>query len=287
MSEKLIDLHTHTKYSDGDLSPYDLIKLAIGKNIGTIAITDHDTVSGIRSLDKNSKDIVDSGIHIINGIEFSAKVDHGKMHILGYGIDINNKHLLEKIKEIKYNNIEFFMILIGILERYYGIRFASSDIDEVIDNSNNLGRVDIAKLCIRYKYVSSVKEAFSKYLNEAYEKVRDKNKNMTYEECINLILESGGIPVLAHPKSLNLDGADFLYLLINMIKEGLLGMEVYHSSHSYYEMEYYLNIANKYNLLISGGTDFHGKSIKPDIELGTGCKNNIKIKSLSILNHLK
>ena len=95
-SKKIIDMHTHTNYSDGDLSPQELIRLAIDKRIGTLAITDHDTIEGIKKVNRNEDIIVDSGIEIINGIELSAKTDKGRLHILGYGIDLNNKALNKK-----------------------------------------------------------------------------------------------------------------------------------------------------------------------------------------------
>ncbi len=109
---------------------------------------------------------------------------------------------------------------------------------------------------------------------------------MQYEECLRLIKNSGGIAVLAHPKSLELSEKDFLILLKDMISKGLEGIEVYHSSHSKYEMDYYMEIANKYDLLVSGGSDYHGKSVKPDIELGTGKNNNLCIKKLPLLDEL-
>ena len=98
-------MHTHTNYSDGDLSPQELIKLAIDKRIGTLAITDHDTIEGIKTIDRNSDPIVDSGIKIINGIELSAKTYKGRMHILGYGIDLNDKELNKKMIDLKDNSI--------------------------------------------------------------------------------------------------------------------------------------------------------------------------------------
>ena len=99
--DKLIDMHMHTNYSDGEKSPEELIKYAIEHNIGIMAITDHDTLEGIKTVDRNSKYIIESGIKIINGIELSAKTTKGRMHILGYGIDLNNKLLNDKMEEIK------------------------------------------------------------------------------------------------------------------------------------------------------------------------------------------
>ncbi len=288
--ERIIDMHTHTNYSDGDLSPEELIELAISKGIGTLAITDHDTLGGIKTVDRNNELIIKSGIRIINGIELSAKTKKGRMHILGYGIDIENEKLNNKMTELKDNSINSVLSIMEQIKRDYGIRFTYEEIKELVNANHNLGRPDLAKLCIKNGYANSVQDAFDKYLIDAYNKTRHSTKGLAYQECLELIINSGGIPVLAHPKSLELSEKEFLILLRDMIKLGLQGIEVYHSSHSKEEMEYYLNIAKQYDLLISGGTDYHGKTVKPDIELGCGKNNNIKIKQLSILdklNHIK
>ena len=285
-SEKLIDMHTHTNYSDGDLSPQELIKLAIDKGIGTIAITDHDTIEGIKNVNRSEKIILDSGIEIINGIELSAKVNRGRMHILGYGIDLNNKTLNKKMVDLKDNSINSVLSIMEQIKRDYGIRFSYEDIKELVNSNHNLGRPDLAKLCVKYGYATTLSDAFDKYLIDAHNKTRQSNKGLQYQECLELIANSGGIPVLAHPKSLELSEKEFLILLKEMVSYGLKGIEVYHSSHSKEEKNYYLEIANKYDLLISGGSDFHGKTVKPDIELGTGKNNNIRIKKLSLLDRL-
>lgn len=285
-SEKVIDMHTHTNYSDGDLSPQELIMLAIKKKVGTIAITDHDTIDGIKKIDRNDSLIVDSGIKVINGIELSAKVSKGRMHILGYDIDLSNEDLNKKMTIIKDNNINYVLSMTEQIKRDYGILFGYDDIKNLINANHNLGRVDLAKLCIKYGYAVSVKDAFDKYLVDAYNKINHFRKELEFQECLDLISNSGGISVLAHPKSLELNEKDFLMLLKEMIKCGLKGIEVYHSSHTKEEMQYYLEIANKYNLLVSGGSDFHGKTVKPDIEIGSGKNNNIKIKELSLLKKI-
>lgn len=286
-SDKIIDLHTHTNYSDGDLHPFWLIELAVKKGIGVLGITDHNTIEGIKQINKYNPLIVDSGIQIISGIELSAKVPIGRMHILGYDIDINNDSLNKKMDELKDNSINSVLSIIEQIKRDYGIIFTYRDIKELINANHNLGRVDIAKLCIKYGYAKSVKEAFDKYLIDAHNKTRTTRKSLLYEECIDLILQSNGIPVLAHPKSLGLSEKEFLILLKELINLGLKGIEVYHSSHTDEEMKYYLDIANKHNLLISGGSDYHGSSVKPDIDLGTGKNHNLKIKSLSLLDEIK
>ncbi len=281
-SKKIIDMHTHTNYSDGDLSPQELIRLAIDKRIGTLAITDHDTIEGIKKVNRNEDIIVDSGIEIINGIELSAKTDKGRLHILGYGIDLNNKALNKKMIDLRDNSINSVLSIMEQIKRDYGIRFGYDDIKELVNANHNLGRPDLAKLCVKYGYATTSQDAFDKYLIDAHNKTRQTSKGLQYQECLELITNSGGIPVLAHPKSLELS----LILLKEMISCGLKGIEVYHSSHSKEEMDYYLEIANQYGLLISGGSDFHGKSVKPDIELGTGKDKNIKIKKLSLLDKL-
>ncbi len=279
--EKIIDMHSHTYYSDGELSPQELIEKAINKNIGVLSITDHDTINGIKTVDKNKY----PEIKIINGIELSVKRNKGRMHILGYGIDLENKDLNDKMYELRDNSLNHVLSLMEQIKKDYGIRFKYEDIKELVNANHNLGRPDLAKLCIKYGYASSVQDAFDKYLIDANTKVLGHNKGLTYEEAISLIKNSNGIPVIAHPKSLELEEKDLLELLKDMINCGLKGIEVYHSSHSKEEMDYYLKIANKYNLLISGGSDYHGINTKPDIELGIG-KGNLKIKKLSLVDEL-
>lgn len=278
--EKLIDMHMHTNYSDGELSPDELIKLAIERNIGTMAITDHDTLNGIKSVDKSKY----PEINIINGIELSAKADKGRMHILGYGIDLDSKILNDKMSELKTNSINHVISIYEQIKKDYGIRFNYDDLIEMFNANHNLGRPDLSKLCIKYGLANSVQDAFDKYLIDAHNKIRGRSKGLPYSECIELINKSGGIAVLAHPKSLELNEKEFLIMIRSMIECGLKGIEVYHSSHSSEEMKYYLNIANEYNLLVSGGSDYHGNIVKPDIEVGTGKNNNLKIKKLSLLD---
>ena len=285
--DKYIDMHTHTNYSDGDLSPNDLIKLAISKGIGTLAITDHDTIRGIKSVNINDDFIVNSGIKIINGIELSAKSKTGRMHILGYGIDLENEELNRKMSELRDNSINSLLSIMEQIKRDYGIVFGYDDIRELVCANHNLGRPDLAKLCVKYGYAESFQDAFDKYLVDAYNKTRKTSKGLEYSECIDLIKNSGGIPVLAHPKSLELSNEELCALLSDMVSCGLMGIEVYHSSHSGEEKDFYLELSQKLDLLVSGGSDYHGESVKPDIELGAGKNCNVKIKKLSILDRFK
>ena len=285
--EKLIDLHTHTTSSDGDLSPQELIRLAIDKRIGIIAITDHDTIEGIKKVNRNEDIVVASGIKIINGIELSAKTDKGRMHILGYDIDLENSSLNKKMINLKDNSINSVLSIMEQIKRDYGIKFSYEDIKELVNANHNLGRPDLAKLCVKYGYATTFQDAFDKYLIDAHNKTRQTSKGWQYQECLELITNSGGIPVLAHPKSLELSEKEFLILLNEMISHGLQGIEVYHSSHTKEEREFFMEIANRYGLLVSGGSDYHGKSVKPEIELGSGINNNVLVRKLSILEKIK
>ena len=273
-----VDFHLHTNYSDGDLSPDDLIKLAKNNNLDIIAITDHDTVSGIKNI-ANRQDI-----KIINGIEFSCKINKGRMHLLGYDIDVENNDLNEKINELRDNSLNTLLSLIVQIKIDYGIVFKYDDIKGLINSNHHLGRPDLAKLLIKYGYVNEVQEAFDKYLNPSYEKIRGTNKSISYEDAIKLIINSGGIPVLAHPKSLELNEKELLLLIKDMINYGLKGIEVYHSSHDLDEIKLYENIANKLGLLISGGSDYHGIITKPNVEIGKINGEYINAKKLTLIN---
>lgn len=283
-SDKLIDMHMHSDASDGELSAFRLVQHCIDKKIGIMSITDHDTVEGLKSL--NGCEIIkDTGIIVIPGIEMTASIPKGRMHILGYGIDIYNKELNNKLLEMKDNSVNSVLSVIEQIKRDNNIRFNSDDIKELFSAKRNIGRPDVAALCVKYGYAKSYNDAFKKYLIDAYDKVRPYKKSFSYQEIIEIILNANGIPVLAHPNSLELNEKEFLLLLKKMIECGLLGIECYHSSYTNKESNYYLNIAEKYGLLVSGGTDYHGKKCKPNIEVGVG-KGNIKIKELSLLKKL-
>ena len=285
-SEKVIDLHSHTNYSDGELSPMDLIRHAIECRIKTLAITDHDTLNGIKSINRSDKLIVDSGIKIIDGIELTAQPIKGTMHILGYNIDKDNKELNEIMTKLKNSSTNRTLSIMEQIKRDYGIIFSHEDIKELINSNHNLGRPDLAKLCIKYGYAESVQDAFNKYLIDAYNKTLTANKRLSYEECIRLITNANGVPVLAHPKTLELTEEELTILIEQMVECGLKGIEAYHSSHTKEEMQMYLNIAKKYNLLVSVGSDYHGPNVKPNVHLGSGVNDNLNIKEVSLLKHL-
>lgn len=275
----LIDLHTHTTASDGQYSPNEVIKMAEDNKIKVVAITDHDTVKGLPKIDYNNPNI-----QVIPGIELTVKRKKGRMHILGLNIDYNNKDLNDYLKTIRDNNRHNLRNIINYLLEH-NIILDEEDIEKIFQKETNVGRPDVAKLLIKEGYVSSVQEAFDKYLVEAFNQTRKNNNGFSYDTIIKLILNANGIPILAHPNSLELDKEEFEVLIKDMIEKGLLGLEVYHPNMSQAEREYYMSIVRKYNLLYSGGTDFHGEKVKEDIKLGLG-RDNIFIEELPILKYI-
>ena len=276
---RLIDMHIHTTASDGEKTPNEVVEMAIDNGGKVISITDHDTVKGYKDL------IYDTNkIKVIPGIELSAFSDIGRMHILGYGFDLNNNGLIQRLEELHNYSIDNLFKFIDVLNKKYSIRFNDIDINKLIKSERNLGRPDLARLMVKNGLVKSVSEAFDKYLVDANELVRNDLIKPTYMECINLIKNAGGIPVLAHPHSLLLDDNSLYLKILEMKKYGLEGIEAYHSNTSRDLSNKLVEFAVNENLYLTGGSDYHGPISKPDINFFTGKNNNIKVKRLSILD---
>jgi len=277
---RLIDLHIHSSYSDGDHTPTELICMAKQKDISTISITDHDNVLAYQTLE------LQNDVEIIPGIELSANDAIGRMHILGYGIDPFSSELIQITKQLKENSIDAFLMIVECLKKQ-NIVFNNKDISCLLNKTGNIGRNDLAKLCVDYGYSQTVEDAFKKYLIDAYLATKSKRREMSYEKCFEIIRIAGGIPVLAHPITLNRTNQELDMLIKHMVKSGLMGIEVFHSSHSLDDIRLYMELVKSYNLLFSGGTDYHGEITKPDIEIGTGKQKKLALTSCSVLDYTK
>lgn len=277
---KLIDLHTHTIFSDGEYTPDEVINKARKQNIGTIAITDHDNVEGLKTIDYEKYD----DIKVLPGVELTAKVDKGRMHILGYLIDFYNKELNTFLQTVRENNINNLKNIVEYL-KFLNITFKPDELEAIYNRPGNIGRPDLAKLLIKYGYVDNVQEAFDKYLVEAFNKSRCNNKGYPFDVILKMITNSNGISVLAHPTSLELNHEEFEELLRDMIKYGLMGLETFHPNIPEEEREFYMDMVNKYKLLYSVGSDFHGEHVKEDIALGVG-RGNIHKREASLLQYI-
>jgi len=264
-----IDLHIHSTASDGSLTPAEIINRAQRLNLAAIAITDHDSIYG-------SKEALQAGIppslKFLTGVEISAAhppffPGSGSFHILGYCIRLDNQALnqaLNRLREARKNRNPKIIKRLNEL----GLKISLEDVNPTIAHGQ-LGRPHIAQVMIKKGFVKSMDEAFDKFLGAGKPAYVDKNR-IGCEETIKMIRDAGGVPVLAHPALLNInDDFQLEELIQNLIKIGMRGIEVYYPEHSPEQMQRYRELANKYNLLITGGTDFHG-SITPKIEMGTG-----------------
>lgn len=275
----LVDMHTHTSLSDGEISPNDLIRMAINSGIKTLSITDHDNVNAYSLI--NYEEFKDK-IELFTGIELSAKVSKGRLHILGYDVAVNDQEFINHTLEIRRNNFYSMIALLNQLRLDFGIAFSCDEICDIFNAPHNIGRPDVAKLLVKHGYCKTSQETFGAYLNHSYDKVRDKNITKSSKECIEIILNAGGVPVLAHPNQLELTNEELKKFVGELKSYGLVGIEAYHSGHSLEETAYYLYLAKYYDLLISGGSDYHGPVLKPDVELG-----KMDIQNLSLVNHLR
>lgn len=264
----MIDLHSHTTASDGSLSPKALVERAARQGVSALAITDHDTLDGLAEGIAAGKEY---GVEIVPGLEISAEFAIGTMHILGYYVTMDEQApLAQRLAYLRQLRDERNPKMITRLQEM-GFDITMEEVAKAA-GGKVIGRPHFALVMMEKGYVSSTKEAFDKYLakgSAAYvEKVR-----LAPQEAIKLIKQAGGVAVLAHPYQLKAESDEQLTEIIGSLKEaGLDGMEVIYSRHSPAQLEKYQHFARKFELLITGGSDFHGIS-KPDIEVGIGLGN--------------
>lgn len=275
--EKLIDLHTHSTASDGSMSPRELVMHAKLKGLSSIAVTDHDTIAGIADALDEGKRI---NMEVIPGVEIG--VDHKpEMHILGYFTEENYKNISDILITLRKNREERNPKIIKKLNEL-GFEISMEEVEREA-GGKVIGRPHIARVLIRKGYLRSIEEAFEKYLGNGRPAYFEKDK-LSPGEGIKLIIKAGGIPVLAHPVLMKLDNEQLEILISNLKEAGLKGIEANYVENSDKDTEYLLALAGKYNLLVTGGSDFHG-SFKPDIEIGIG-RGNLEIP-YELLNKLK
>lgn len=273
----MIDLHCHTKASDGEKTPTELIDFAINKNLKAIAITDHDTIDGLEEAIEYAKD---KEIIVIPGIEVEVTTKKGQMHILGLFIDYNNKKFKKELLNIKQARENRNNKIIEELNNM-GFEVTLEELKQV-SGGKTIGKPHFAIVFLNKNYIQTKEEMFDNYFNKP-PLSNLKKASYTAQEIINMIKKSNGIAILAHPQSLKLEDKE----LIEKIKElkiyGLDGMECYHSEQTKEEMIKFKKIAKDLNLIITKGTDYHGPIIKPKIELGTGINKNLILDNEEII----
>lgn len=267
MIEGLVDLHVHTTASDGTMSPGELVSYAKTRGVSVLGITDHDTISGLNEAEKAGRML---GVEIVPGIEIS--VDYSKdMHILGYYINDSVK-LKERLSVINNNRKTRNLKIIAKLKNS-GMDISWEEVEETA-KGENVGRPHIAMVMAAKGYVKSIEQAFAQYLARGRAAYEERGK-LSPGDGMNMIIEAGGIPVLAHPRYLQLEKTELEHLIVQLKEYGLAGIEAYYSMNSSEETETYLKLAQKFNLIPTGGTDFHGGN-KPEIEIGVG-KGNMRL----------
>lgn len=245
------DLHIHSNASDGILSPSEIVKIAKNLGLSAISITDHDTINGLDEAISTSKKI---GLDFIPGIELSSESEDWDIHILGYFIDHHSKELREYLGNLQNKRKIRAKKIVNNLKNA-GIKI---EFEQVARESHgeSIGRPHLARTLAKLGYVDSVQKAFHVFLK------RDgpyyvKKYTIYPDEVIKILLKASAIPVLAHP--LSNSNIDFI---ASLVKIGLMGIEVYYPGYNRFEINKLIEIADRYGLIKTGGTDFHGSDPK-------------------------
>jgi 3',5'-nucleoside bisphosphate phosphatase len=259
----MIDLHMHSTFSDGSCTPGELVDMAADSGLKAIALTDHDTIDGVgRFLQAAAA----HGIAAISGVELSAECSPGTMHILGYGVDIENAELCERLAWLRAKRANRNVLILEKINEL-GLELGWDEI-AACAGSDVVGRPHFAQAMIARGYCSDKQEVFDKYLAKGRRAYVDRVR-LAAEECIALIRSAGGVAVLAHPDSLKLSHSKLRAKVADLSALGLGGIECYYSTFIPRDSERILSLASEFGLLATGGSDFHGTG-SPKLRMGFG-----------------
>ncbi|MEW6347577.1 MAG: PHP domain-containing protein [Thermodesulfobacteriota bacterium] len=258
----MIDLHVHTDSSDGTLSPGQVVRLAARLKLCAVAITDHDTIDGIKLAQEAASA---AGIEVVPGVELSVRWNPGSLHILGYLIDTENSRLLDALGRLKSGREERTGKMLAKLADI-GIRVTRDEVAAVAQGGVH-GRPHLAQVLVNKGIVRAPQEAFDRYLRRGGPAYAEKVK-LEPAHAVETILGAGGIAVIAHPYSLETDDPDRLEQIVGTLAGyGVQGIEVFYPKHSRRQTATFLSLAERFGLVATGGTDFHG-ALTPAVELG-------------------
>lgn len=263
-----IDLHIHSTASDGSASPREILAMAQAARLGAIAITDHDTVDGARAALAAG---IPDRLRFATGVEFSAEIptafsQSGTLHILGYFLDLDHPELARALSLCQEARLARNPRIISKLSEM-GFPITLAEVTELA-GEGQVGRPHIARVLLEKGVVASVEQAFDLYMGKGKPAYVGKFR-LAAEDAISVIRQSGGVPVLAHPSSLEMEDAELFRLVAALAEMGLAGVEVYYPGHGQGLVKKYLGLAREHDLAATGGTDFHGAS-KPGIKMGFG-----------------
>lgn len=260
---KQVDLHVHSNKSDGTYTPSHLVDYALQKGLSAFALTDHDSVEG---LDEALSYAAGKPIEVIPGIEFSTKYEERDVHVVGLYIRYDSPVFAAKLRSFVDSRINRNIKMCSNLQNA-GIDISFEKLCEENPDAV-ITRAHYASYLTNHGYVADRAEAFAKYLGDdcPYFVPREK---VTPSQAVALILDAGGIPILAHPPLYHMEPARLDALVGQLKQEGLMGIETLYSSYHAQDERDMFRLAQKYRLLPSGGSDFHGEN-KPGLDLGTG-----------------
>jgi len=258
------DLHIHSTESDGELTPTQIVNEAYKIGLNTISITDHDCVEGVTEAIMAAKNF---DLTVIPGIEFSTLYNQQEVHILGYFIDVSNRNLRQETAYIAEERKTRAKKIISKL-KHLGINLSYKRVQEIA-GGNVIGRPHIALAMIEKGYINSVQQAFTPQYFDNKGRAYVARYKMSPKRAIKLINDANGVAVVAHPglcyRGYGLKEED----IKSLVEVGLDGIEVYHSAHNNEQKILYLQLASKYKLLVTGGSDFHGQSHKEGARIGS------------------
>ncbi|MCD5391093.1 PHP domain-containing protein [candidate division NPL-UPA2 bacterium] len=246
-SQRWADLHVHTHFSDGSFSPDEVVQCALQNSLAAIGITDHDSIGGIEPAMASARK---THLEVVPGVELTAEANNKEIHMLGYYIDWQNSEFQDRLTMLQEVRRKRAEKMVERLEEL-GVNISFPDVQELA-GVGAIGRLHLAQIILQAGYVNSVEEAFQRYIGDnspAYV----KKYRLTPSEAIEMIVEVGGIPVLAHPSLLNNDE-----LIPQLVKDGLKGIEVCYTNQNLDTSCHYQNLAREYGLIPTGGSDCHG-----------------------------
>jgi len=268
------DLHLHTTASDGRLEPEELVRLAVKVGLDVIAITDHDTINGIAPALAAARK--SSSITVIPGVEISTDVPRGEVHVLGYFVDYLDQALAASLHGLRGSREDRARKMVAKLGTL-GMKIDWERV-QILARGGSIGRPHIAKALLEGGYVASEKEAFDKYIGR-YGPAYVEREKLLPADAVGLISGARGLPVLAHPADI-----DNLDKLVSELKSaGMIGIEVYYGDYSADIINRLAKVANKYNLIPTGGTDYHAFGHSAEIMLGQAVAPSSSVERLFAL----
>jgi hypothetical protein len=254
-----IDLHTHSTASDGKLTPSEVVRLALRAGVRVMALTDHDTTDGVLEAQNAGRA---AGVQVIAGIEINSEGEHGDAHILGYFVDPAEPSLQEQLLAIRDARVGRAR---GMLKKLaaMGMPVEWERVLAMAGEAVSIARPHVARAMVEAGYVATTQEAFDKYISNDGPAYVNRLR-MTMVETIGYIHGAGGLAVMAHPAESKLT-----HLIPQLVEAGLDGVEVYYPRHTPEQQAALLDMATRYNLLVTGGSDFHALDDPKHGQLGS------------------